>query len=91
MNNKLDLIKGQLVRIDYAKNKIEKLLHINDYVPEKKKTFIDWKKELEWYMNNVEYHLDKIRQHIATAEEEESGIVKLAVKETDCLIERLEK
>lgn len=77
IQTKLALIKGQLVRLNYAKEKIDRLLLFdNKYRREK----IDWEKELGWYKENVEYHLDKINKHLKDVE---TLIIERAKKETE--------
>ena len=87
LKTKFAVIKGHAVRLDYAKEKVDKKINeIKIKAREMEKRNIpsagyraeEYAKILLWYRNNVEYHMMKIRSHI-----EDSLTTEQAKKETE--------
>lgn len=85
---KLSLIKGQIIRINYANDKIDKLLDYCEFEGLVKKETAKYSRKdilnlLKWYRQKIRYHHEKALKHL---EDIESGITDLAEKETASLI-----
>lgn len=86
IKKKIVLIQGQIIRMDYAKERIDALIEYHTGPQANRLVMVDWMSQLKLYKHQIENHLLIIKRHLLDINTIQTKDINRAKEETESLI-----